>query len=114
MDTVTGSVTGFRPNGARDTLDVLAGVQLADTGDLGHAVALLEVESGGSAAVLVTGDRLDDDLASLDRLAVRYRRVSTMMVGADASSARQLGRLQVCRAGRAEAVLALWPTGGRP
>ena len=114
FDTVTGSVTGFRPNGARDTLDVLAGVQLADTGDLGRAVALLEVESGGSAAVLVTGDRLDDDLASLDRLAVRYRRVSTMMVGAVTPSARQLGRLQVCRAGRAEAVLALWPAGGRP
>ncbi len=114
FDTVTGSVTGFRPNGARDTLDVLAGVQLADTGDLGRAVALLEVESGGSAAVLVTGDRLDDDLAGLDRLAVRYRRVSTMIVGAVTPSARQLGRLQVCRAGRAEAVLALWPAGGRP
>ena len=74
---------------------------------------LLEVESGGSAAVLVTGDRLDDDPASLDRLAGRYRRVSALLVGADVPSARQLGRLQVCRAARAEAVLALWQAGGR-
>ncbi len=113
LDTVSGSVTGFVPTGARDVLDVLAGLELRDAGDLARAVLLLEVESGGSAAVLVTGDRLDDDPASLDRLAGRYRRVSALLVGAGAPSARQLGRLQVCRAEGAPAVLALWQAGGR-
>jgi uncharacterized protein (DUF58 family) len=113
LDTVSGSVTSFVPTGARDALDVLAGLQLRDTGDLARAVLLLEVEAGGSAAVLVTGDRLPDDPASLDRLAGRYRRVSALLIGAGGSSARQLGRLQVCRAARADAVLALWQAGGR-
>lgn len=112
LDTVSGSVNAFVPNGARDALDVLAGLQLVEAGDLESAVLRLEAESGGSAAVLVTGDRLDDDPASLDQLATRYRRVSALMVGADrsASSSRQLGRLQVCRAPGAEEVLALWPS----
>jgi uncharacterized protein (DUF58 family) len=116
LDTVSGAVAGFVPNGARDALDVLAGLQPRDSGDLERAVLLLEVEPGGSAAVLVTGDRLDDDPASLDRLASRYRRVSALMVGTEgpAASARQVGRLQVCRAARAPDVLALWPSGGRP
>jgi uncharacterized protein (DUF58 family) len=113
LETVSGSVAGFRPNGARDALDVLAGLRLGDAGDLGRVVARLDGEAGGRAAVLVTGDRLGDDPASLDRLAGRYRRVTTLMVGAPTPSARQLGRLQLCRAGRAEAVLGLWPGGGR-
>jgi hypothetical protein len=61
--------------------------------------------------VLITGDLLDDDPATLDHLAGRYRRVSALMVGAGTPSARLLGRLQVCRAGRAPAVLALWQAG---
>jgi uncharacterized protein (DUF58 family) len=113
LDTVSGSVTSFVPSGATDALDLLAGLRLQDAGDLERAVLLLEVSSGGSAAVLVTGDQLDDDPAGLDRLTVRFRRVSTLMVGAGEPSARQLGRLQVCRAARAEAVLALWQSGGR-
>ena len=113
LDTVSGAVTNFVPVGARDALDVLAGLRLAESGELNRALLLLEAESGGSAAVLVTGDRLDDDPASLDRLATRYRRVSALMVGADpsASSARRLGRLDVCRAARAQDVLTLWPSG---
>jgi uncharacterized protein (DUF58 family) len=114
LDTVSGTVTGFVPAGARDVLDVLAGLHVQDTGDLARAVLLLEVEAGGSAAVLVTGDRLPDDPASLDRLTGRYRRVSALLVGAATPSARQLGRLQVCRADRAPALLALWQAGGRP
>jgi uncharacterized protein (DUF58 family) len=113
LDTISGSVTGFVPAGARDALDVLAELQLRTTGDLGRAVLLLELESGGSAAVLVTGERLADDPISLDRLAGRYRRVSALLLGADVPSARQLGRLQVCRANQATAVLALWQAGGR-
>jgi uncharacterized protein (DUF58 family) len=113
LDTVGGSVTSFVPTGARDALDVLAGLQLQDTGELERAVLRLEVEAGGSAAVLVSGDHLRDDPGGLDRLAGRYIRVSALLVGAAAPSARQLGRLQVCRAGGAEAVLALWPSGGR-
>jgi uncharacterized protein (DUF58 family) len=110
LDTVSGSVTDFVPTGARDALDVLAGLQVRADGDLARAVLLLEVEAGGSAAVLVSGDRLHDDPASLDRLAGRYRRVSALLVGGAGLSTRQLGPLQVCRAGGAEAVLALWQT----
>ncbi len=110
LDTVSGSVTSFVPAGARDALDVLAGLQMQDAGDLARAVLLLEVEAGGSAAVLVSGDRLRDNPGSLDRLAGRYRRVSTLLVGGAGSSTRRLGRLQVCRAAGAEAVLALWQT----
>lgn len=113
LDTVSGSVTRFVPTGARDALDILAGLQLQDGGDLARSVLLLEGSSGGSAAVLVSGDRLHDDPASLDRLSGRYRQVSALLTGARAPSARQLGRLQVCRAAGAEAVLALWQTGGR-
>lgn len=114
LDTVGGSVTSFVPRHTKDALDVLAGLQLQEAGDLEQAVLRLEVEAGGSAAVLVTGDRLPDDPGGLDRLAGRYRRVSALLVGATAPSARRLGRLQVCRAGGAEAVLALWQSGGRP
>ncbi len=109
MDTVSGAVTGFVPAGARDALDILAGLELQDLGDLDRAVLQLEVEAGGSAAILVSGDHLRDDPRGLDRLAGRYRRVSALLVGATTPSARQLGRLQVCRAADAEAVLALWP-----
>lgn len=120
LDAVSGAVTNFVPSGARDALDMLAGLRLlhsgdlVDAADLDRAVLLLEVESGGSAAVLVTGDQFEDNPASLDGLTGRYRRVSMLVVGAGSSSARHLGRLQVCRAARAEAVLALWQSGGRP
>ncbi len=111
LETVSGSVTNFVPNDARDALDVLAGLGTEAAGDFVRAVLLLEGEWGGSAAVLVTGEQFDDDPASLDRLAGRYRRVGALMVGAVVPSARRLGRLQVCRAGRAGAVLALWQSG---
>ena len=91
LDTVTGSVTASAPTAPGTPSTFWPGFNWRTPATSGRAVLLLEVESGGSAAVLVTGDRLDDDLASLDRLAVRYRRVSTMMVGAATPSARQLG-----------------------
>ncbi|MBO0747964.1 MAG: DUF58 domain-containing protein, partial [Acidimicrobiaceae bacterium] len=97
LDTVSGSITDYVPRGITDALDVLAELSLGESGDLDRAVLRLEVESGGSAAVLVTGDRLDDDPGALDRLASRYRRVSALVVGAESSgaSAHQVGRLQV-------------------
>jgi uncharacterized protein (DUF58 family) len=112
IDTVSGSVIDFVPRGSSDALDLLAELHLKESGDLERAVLMLEMESGGSAAMLVTGDRLDDDPAALDRLASRYRRVSAMMVGSESgySSARRVGRLQVCEAAGAEEVLALWAT----
>lgn len=111
LDTVSGSITDYVPRGITDALDVLAELSLGESGDLDRAVLRLEVESGGSAAVLVTGDRLDDDPGALDRLASRYRRVSALVVGAESSgaSAHQVGRLQVCQAPSAAEVLALWP-----
>jgi uncharacterized protein (DUF58 family) len=111
LDTVSGSVTDFVPRGTSDALDALAELGLTDGGDLERAVLGLDVEMGGSAAVLVTGDHLDDDPSALDRLASRYRRVSALIVGTGSSSAsaRQVGRLQVCQAAGAADVLALWP-----
>ncbi|MCL2395046.1 MAG: DUF58 domain-containing protein [Acidimicrobiaceae bacterium] len=112
VDTVSGSLNDYVPRAVIDALDVLAELRLGDTGDLDRAVLGLEVESGGSAAVLVTGDRLDDDPAALDRLASRYNRVSALIIGSESAGAttRQIGRLQVCQASGAAEVLALWPT----
>ena len=111
LDTVSGSLVDYVPRALTDALDVLAGLRFAEAGDLDSAVLKLEVESGGSAAVLVTGDRLDDDPAALDRLSSRYSRVSALIVGESGAGAstRQIGRLQVCQAAGAEEVLALWP-----
>lgn len=112
LDTVSGSLTDYVPRAVSEALDVLAGLRFGESGDLERAVLTLEVESGGSAAVLVTGDRLGDDPAALDRLASRYSRVSALIIGTDSlgASTRQVGRLQVCQAAGAAEVLSLWPT----
>ncbi len=120
LDTTSGDVSAYVPNGAADALDVLARVTLGDPrraldrGALERVVVELEAEQGGSAAILVSGDRLGDDPATLDRLGGRYRRVSALLVGpVDAPTARRVARLEVCRAAGAPAVLTLWQSGSR-
>ncbi|MDQ2729722.1 MAG: DUF58 domain-containing protein [Actinomycetota bacterium] len=111
LDYVSGTVTGFIPTGGRDSLDLLAGAELAGTGNLGRAVANLSQETGGSAAVLVSGENLADSVSELDALSGRYRRVSALLVGTSAALARRVGGLEVCQARGAPAVLALWQSG---
>jgi uncharacterized protein (DUF58 family) len=111
LDQVSGAVAGFVPTGARDGLDLLAAAELAGTGDLVDAVGRLGGEAGGSAAVLVTGEVGGGDVAGLEQLAGRYRRVSVLAVGASPAQARRVGTLEVCNAAGAPAVLALWQSG---
>lgn len=113
LDYVSGTVTGFVPTGGRDSLDLLAGAGLAGTGNLGRAVANLGQETGGSAAVLVSGETLADSVSELDALSGRYRRVSALLVGTSEVLARRVGGLEVCQAQGAPAVLALWQSGTR-
>lgn len=111
MDQVSGAVVGFVPTGARDGLDLLSAADLADGGDLDAAVGRLGTEAGGSAAILVSGEGITDDIAALDRLAGRYRRVSALLVGPSAAAQRRIGNLEVCNAAGAPAVLAVWQSG---
>lgn len=111
LDYVSGTVTGFVPTGGRDSLDLLAGAELAGAGSLGQAVANLGQETGGSAAVLVSGENLSDSVSELDALSGRYRRVSALLVGTSDTLARKVGGLEVCQAHGAPAVLALWQSG---
>ncbi|MCU4187106.1 DUF58 domain-containing protein [Acidiferrimicrobium sp. IK] len=111
LDTISGAVTEFVPTGARDALDLIAGLSLHADGSLARAVQSLEGETGGSVAVLISGDAMPDDPTSLDRLGGRYRRVSALLLGAETPASRRIARLEVCRAGGAAAVLALWQSG---
>ncbi|MGI8752167.1 MAG: DUF58 domain-containing protein [Acidimicrobiales bacterium] len=111
LDYVSGTVAGFVPTGGRDSLDLLAGAELTGTGNLGRAVANLGQETGGSAAVLVSGENLADSVSELDALSGRYRRVSALLVGTSDTLARKVGGLEVCQARGAPAVLALWQSG---
>ncbi|MDQ2726188.1 MAG: DUF58 domain-containing protein [Actinomycetota bacterium] len=113
LDYVSGTVSGFVPTGGRDSLDLLAGAELAGAGNLGRAVANLGQETGGSAAVLVSGENLSDSVSELDALSGRYRRVSALLVGTSDTIARKVGGLEVCQAQGAPAVLALWQSGTR-
>ena len=123
LDYVSGAVSGFVPTGGRDSLDLLARAALVGTGlvgtgpggggDLGRAVANLGQESGGSTAVLVSGETLVDSVSALDALSGRYRRVSALLVGPQDVMARKVGGLEVCQAQGAPAVLALWQSGTR-
>ncbi|MDQ6782927.1 MAG: DUF58 domain-containing protein [Actinomycetota bacterium] len=113
LDYVSGAISGFVPTGGRDSLDLLAGAHLASSGQLGRVVAGLGSETGGSAAVLVSGENLSDSVSELDALSGRYRRVSALLVGASEAQARRVGGLEVCQAQGAPAVLALWQSGTR-
>ncbi|MDQ2723904.1 MAG: DUF58 domain-containing protein [Actinomycetota bacterium] len=113
LDYVSGTVAGFVPTGGRDSLDLLARAELTETGNLGRAVANLGQETGGSAAVLVSGENLADSVSELDALSGRYRRVSALLVGTSDTLARKVGGLEVCQARGAPAVLALWQSGSQ-
>ncbi|MDQ6837961.1 MAG: DUF58 domain-containing protein [Actinomycetota bacterium] len=113
LDYVSGTVSGFVPTGGRDSLDLLAGAELTDSGSLARAVANLGQETGGSTAVLVSGEKLSDNVSELDTLSGRYRRVSALLVGTSDTTARRVGNLEVCQARGAPAVLALWQSGTR-
>jgi uncharacterized protein (DUF58 family) len=113
LDYVSGTVTGFVPTGGRDSLDLLAGAELAATGNLGRTVANLGHQSGGATAVLVSGSSLADSVSELDALSGRYRRVSALLVGSAETRARKVGGLEVCQAQGAPAVLSLWQSGTR-
>jgi uncharacterized protein (DUF58 family) len=112
LDTISGALAGVVPIGVRDALDILARVELGQGGELNRAVNALTTELGGSAAILVSGDRLPDPLEHLDPLGARYRRLSALLVGADGAVARRIGRLEVCRAPGAATVLGLWQSNG--
>jgi uncharacterized protein (DUF58 family) len=112
LDLISGVVRAFTPTGVSEALDLLAGItpNSESRGSLDRAIVELETQAGGSAAVLVSGDDLADDVRPLDRLSGRYRRVSALLAGAQTATARRIGRLEVCRAGEAPALLALWQT----
>ncbi len=102
----------YIPLGVTDALDHLAGIELQEgpAGTLAQTVAKLGGELGGSAALLVSGAGLRDSVTGLDQLAARYRRVSALLVASEERGARRVGRLEVCRAGHAAEVLAVWRT----
>ncbi len=113
LDSVSAAVSGFVPTGARDVLDLLAGVELTETGGLAASVAGLASESGGSSAVLVSGERLGPEVRELDALSGRYRRVSALLVGSTSTASHRVGTLEVCQGEGAPAVLAMWQAGPR-
>jgi uncharacterized protein (DUF58 family) len=115
IDLVSGMGEPSVPITVTNALDYLARIPLraGQPGTLTRTVTVLEGELGGSAALLVSGARLNESVTALDRLATRYRRVSALLVGADEAGARAVGSLEVCRAGSAAELLRAWRAGSR-
>jgi uncharacterized protein (DUF58 family)/transglutaminase-like putative cysteine protease len=115
-------VSGQRPGSAArspdDALDLLATVQVAPANSAATVAAALDPlsrESRGESALVISGDRVGDDLNNqLGRLRGGYRKTAALIVSPfRAASVESTGPLRLLRAPTANELVALW-NGGRP